>query len=147
MKRTFINAFLALSVATSVHGQSGTKPIRYTWIATSCTTWNCAAAALVIADGEPNVLVLPTSITDHPWIILRRVEEGSVYVPEDEPFGCGIRKRDGGYVEIYWNGRLSYPAHPQRTGWPRPGAVASRMSWRETPRCTLRVSPYFRASM
>lgn len=67
-----------------------TKPIRYTWIATSCATWNCAAAELVLADGSPNVIVLPTSNEERPWLVLRRVEEGSVFIPEDEPFACEV---------------------------------------------------------
>ena len=67
-----------------------TKPIRYTWIATSCTNWNCAAAELVLADGSPNVIVLPTSNEDRPWLVLRRVEEGSIFIPDDEPFACEV---------------------------------------------------------
>ena len=67
-----------------------TKPIRYTWIATSCEAWNCAAAALVLANGNKGVMVLPTNVDSRPWVILRRVEEGSIYIPEDEPFGCDV---------------------------------------------------------
>jgi hypothetical protein len=85
-------AFAALlsTAALTVAGQETTNPIRYTWIATSCEQWNCAAAALVLANGEPSVIVLPTKDTDHPWIVLRRVQEGSVFIPEDEPFGCDL---------------------------------------------------------
>lgn len=67
-----------------------TKPIRYTWIATSCQNWNCAAAELVLADGSPNVIVLPTTNDERPWLVLRRVEEGSIFIPEDEPFTCEV---------------------------------------------------------
>ena len=67
-----------------------TNPIRYTWIVTSCTTWNCATAALVMAGGDKHVMALPTGREDRPWLILKRVEEGSIYIPEDEPFGCEV---------------------------------------------------------
>lgn len=81
---------VVLVVTASVLNAQTTKPIRYTWIATSCETWNCAAAALVLANGDKDVLVLPTGQADTPWIILRRVEQGSVYIPEDEPFACEV---------------------------------------------------------
>jgi hypothetical protein len=70
--------------------QETTNPIRYTWIVSSCEKWNCAAAALVMADGEPGVIVMPTGQEARPWLILRRVEEGSVFIPEDEPYSCEV---------------------------------------------------------
>lgn len=88
MKRTIFIA--ALLLVTSAASAQITKPIRYTWIATSCTTWNCAAAALVMANGDKYVIVLPTGNETHPWLILKRVEEGSIFIPEDEPYGCEI---------------------------------------------------------
>lgn len=80
-------ATLAAPIASA---EQITKPIRYTWIATSCEAWNCAAAALVLANGDKGVMVLPTSVASRPWVILRRVEEGSIFIPEDEPFGCQV---------------------------------------------------------
>jgi hypothetical protein len=44
----------------------------------------------VLANGDKNVIVLPTGQTDVPWVVLRRVEEGSVYIPDDEPFTCEV---------------------------------------------------------
>lgn len=67
-----------------------TKPIRFTWIASSCETWNCAAAALVLADGSKDVIVLPTGREELPWLILRRVEEGSIVIPDEEPYRCDL---------------------------------------------------------
>ena len=57
-------------------------------MAQSCRTWNCAAAALVMADGDKYVIVLPTGQDDRPWLILKRVEEGAIVIDEDEPFSC-----------------------------------------------------------
>jgi hypothetical protein len=67
-----------------------TKPIRWTWVASSCSNWNCAAAAMVLADGDSNTMIMPTGRAEQPWIILRRVEQGSVFIPEDEPYGCSV---------------------------------------------------------
>lgn len=91
MKLTVLSVALATFLAVgTASAQDTTKPIRYTWIADSCQTWNRAAAALVLANGAPDVIVLPTTSQDRPWLILRRIEEGSVFIPEDEPFVCEV---------------------------------------------------------
>jgi hypothetical protein len=90
MKRSFVLASTLLMAAAAVHAEPITNPITYTWIATSCATWNCAVSALVMADGDKYVITLPTGDADRPWVILRRVEEGSIYIPEDEPFACEV---------------------------------------------------------
>ncbi len=89
MKRTMLAAALLFFAAANVDAQIE-KPIRWTWIATSCETWNCAAAALVLANGDKNVIALPTGNDARPWLIVKRVEEGSIYIPEDEPYGCEV---------------------------------------------------------
>jgi hypothetical protein len=82
---------LALAVAAPASADEPiTKPVRYTWIATSCDTWNCAAAAMVMANGDKYVMVLPTGRDEKPWIILRRVEEGSIFIPDEEPYTCSV---------------------------------------------------------
>jgi hypothetical protein len=83
-------AAAALVILATTADAQITKPIRWTWIAQSCPTWNCAAAALVMANGEPNVVVLPTGMTETPFVVLRRVEEGSIVIPDDEPFACEV---------------------------------------------------------
>lgn len=90
MRRVLILSLAVLCWNDTAAAQELTNPIRYTWIASSCEKWNCAAAALVMANGEPNVIVLPTTREDRPWLILRRVEEGSILLPEDEPFTCEV---------------------------------------------------------
>lgn len=91
MKRTWFLVVLFL-VAAVAHADDPpvTNPITYTWIASSCTTWNCAASALVLANGNKYVITLPTGDDERPWLILRRVEEGAVYIPEDEPYACEV---------------------------------------------------------
>jgi hypothetical protein len=92
MHRILRTLSLAIVVSAPILAQETpiTNPIRYTWIVTSCATWNCAAAALVMADGDKHVMALPTGREDRPWLILKRVESGSVYIPDDEPFGCEV---------------------------------------------------------
>jgi hypothetical protein len=91
MKRFLgIVAFVTLCFSLPVTAQEVVKPIRWTWIVSSCNTWNCAAAALVMANGKPDVIALPTGREDKPWLVLRRVEEGSIFIPDDEPFTCDV---------------------------------------------------------
>ena len=91
MKRHSVLVALAtLFIAVSSIAQDTTKPIRYTWIVNSCERWSCAAAALVTAEGDPHVIALPTGREDRPWLVLRRVEEGSIFLPEGEPFTCDV---------------------------------------------------------
>ncbi len=89
MRNALISLVVFLTVNVAAAGEV-TKPIRYTWIVTACETWNCAAAALVMANGDQHVIVLPTGRDEHPWLTLRRVEEGALSVPETEPFGCEV---------------------------------------------------------
>lgn len=79
----------ALAIAAVAEAQI-TKPVTYTWMVTSCETWNCAAAELVRAGGDKNVIILPTSRQDRPWLVLRRIEEGAIVLPENEPFTCEV---------------------------------------------------------
>lgn len=83
-------ALVTLALTIPTLAEDITNPIRYTWVVTSCTTWNCAASALILANGEPNVIAVPTNDQDAPWLILRRVEEGSVFIPDDEAFSCDV---------------------------------------------------------
>ena len=78
---------LALLFPASARGQI-TKPIRYTWMVSSCPTWNCAAAALVMAGGDKHVIVLPTGQQENPWVVLKRVEEGALELDEKEAYSC-----------------------------------------------------------
>ena len=89
MKRIAAAAVLAILLTPAIAAQT-TKPIRYTWMAESCTSWNCAAAAMVLANGDKYVIVLPTGQEDRPWLILRRMEEGAIVPPENEPFTCNM---------------------------------------------------------
>ena len=43
-----------------------------------------------MAEGDPHVIALPTGREDRPWLVLKRVEEGSIFIPDDEPFTCDV---------------------------------------------------------
>jgi len=66
--------------------QTAESPPRYQWTAIPCAKWSCALAALAEADGNLFVLVLPTKSSEHPWVVLKRVEAGSIEGPLDETF-------------------------------------------------------------
>ena len=89
-KRTvaFAFALFALAFAAVADDQNACPcvALSYTWIVKSCDSWNCAAAALIMADGDPQVFVMPTRSDTHKWVVLRRVVSGSVTQSPDEPF-------------------------------------------------------------
>ncbi len=58
----------------------------FIWLADACETWNCAASAMVLANGDAHVLVIPTASNSFKWVVLRRVVGGSVAVSPDAPF-------------------------------------------------------------
>lgn len=89
MKRLIL-ALAILLPAALAGAQEITEPIQYTWITTSCETWDCAASAFLLSAGDGNTIVLPSGSQKRPWLVLRRVESGSVYIPEDEPFTCDV---------------------------------------------------------
>jgi len=60
-------------------------PLSYAWHATPCETWNCAASALVLANGDPNVMVLPTTNDKVKWVVIQRAVSGSFIVSPDAP--------------------------------------------------------------
>jgi hypothetical protein len=68
-------------------------PLSHEWIATACETWNCAQSAMILANGDPYVVALPTGNAAWKWIVLRRVVAGSYTATPDEPFG--VEQFDG----------------------------------------------------
>ncbi|HEY0141504.1 MAG TPA: hypothetical protein VGF48_11460 [Thermoanaerobaculia bacterium] len=88
-----LSAFVfALLLPLALHAEEPrvTNPISYTWVISSCETWNCALMALVEADGNGNVIAVPSKCEKYPWLVLRRVEAGSVYIDPEEPFACEL---------------------------------------------------------
>jgi len=61
-------------------------PMSYVWVVTACETWNCAQSAMILANGDPFVMAMPTGSDQHKWVVMRRVAAGSVTVSPDEPF-------------------------------------------------------------
>ena len=54
-------------------------------MATPCETWNCAASALVLANGDPQTLVLPTTDGKYKWVVVKRLVTGSATISPDAP--------------------------------------------------------------
>ena len=98
--RTLTLVLAVLCVSAAAEAQI-TKPIRYTWITTACENWDCAASAFILSAGDGNTIVLPTGYQKHPWLVLRRVEEGSIFIPDTEPFACEVFDRLDGAAARY----------------------------------------------
>jgi len=78
---------VALFALASPLAADFTVPPPYIWIVIPCETWNCAVAELMTAAGDPNVIAVPTTDPDHPWIVMKRVLAGSYTPPEDAVWG------------------------------------------------------------
>jgi len=61
-------------------------PLSNVWVVKSCDTWNCAAASLIMANGDPYTVSLSTGNTDHPWVIVRRIVTGTATDSSDDPY-------------------------------------------------------------
>jgi len=88
MKRTILAvATLMFSAAvTSAQQLCPCVPLSHEWVVETCDTWNCAASAAIVANGDPNVLTMPASTADGRWLVIKRVTSGSYIAPADAPF-------------------------------------------------------------
>lgn len=88
MKRFLAIAFLTLAVPAAAMAQQVCPcvPTTKLWIVEACETWNCAASAAILANGDPYVVAVPTGSSDYKWVVVRRVVAGAVEVPADAPF-------------------------------------------------------------
>ena len=84
--RTVAALFVLALLATPALAADFTVPPPYEWIVVPCATWNCAVAEMMNAAGDPYVISMPTTNTEHPWIVLKRVQAGSVEVSPDAPW-------------------------------------------------------------
>jgi hypothetical protein len=75
--RTTLLALIALFAVVPAASADFTVPPPYVWTIVPCPTWNCAVAELVAAAGDPNVIAVPTTDTEHPWIVMKRVLAGT----------------------------------------------------------------------
>lgn len=61
-------------------------PLAQLWAVETCETWNCAASATIMANGDPYVLTLPAPTADGRWLVVKRVVAGSYTASPDAPF-------------------------------------------------------------
>jgi hypothetical protein len=79
-------AILLTGVAASAQDACPCVPLGYVWISTPCETWNCAQAAMILANGDAHVMSVPTRSAKYKWVVLRRIVSGSAVVSPDNPF-------------------------------------------------------------
>lgn len=85
-------------------------PITHVWTAEACDTWNCAAAATIMANGDQYVLTLPTNDDEHKWVVVRRITSGSATVSPDAPFT--VEQFDDGNVAMARFNGIDHGLHP-----------------------------------
>lgn len=52
-------------------------PLTHLWVVESCADWNCASSAVILANGDPYTIAMPTSSEEHRWVVVRRIVSGS----------------------------------------------------------------------
>jgi hypothetical protein len=79
-------SLLLFPIASGAQQACPCVPISHLWIVDGCDSWNCAAAATIMANGDKYVVALPTNADDYKWVVVRRVAAGSATVSPDAPF-------------------------------------------------------------
>jgi hypothetical protein len=79
-------SLLLLPIAVGAQEHCPCVPVTHLWIVNGCESWNCAAAATIMANGDKYFLTLPTNSDDFKWVVVRRVVAGSATVAPDAPF-------------------------------------------------------------
>jgi len=82
----FVAAIVFGGAVASAQDPCPCVPLAPVWIPTPCETWNCAQAAMIMANGDPYVMAVPTRSTKFKWVVLRRVVSGSAAISPDNPF-------------------------------------------------------------
>ena len=77
---------LAASSAAGDDNVCPCVPLSHSWVVTACETWNCAQAAMVLANGDPFVMSMPTNDTKYGWIVARRIVTGTAVTAPDSPY-------------------------------------------------------------
>jgi hypothetical protein len=86
-KKVFAAAVLSLAVASGfAQNVCPCIPLSHVWVVTACETWNCAQSAMILANGDPYVVSIPTGGSKFKWVIARRVVAGTATVSPDDPF-------------------------------------------------------------
>lgn len=88
MKQVLVAVALILAPAVPALAQQACPcvPIAKVWTVETCDTWNCAAAATILAGGDPYVLSMPAPTADGRWLVVKRVNAGSYIATPDAPF-------------------------------------------------------------
>jgi len=89
MKTTILAAVALIAATSQAPAQQACPcvPLSHVWTVEVCETWNCAAAAAIMASGNPYVFSLPAATNDGRWLVVKRIAAGAAYVPSpDAPF-------------------------------------------------------------
>jgi hypothetical protein len=85
-KLIFLVLMALAAVSISADELCPCVPISHFWVVEPCDSWNCAASAAIMANGDANVLTMPAPTKDGRWLVVRRVATGAYTPPADAPF-------------------------------------------------------------
>jgi len=67
-----------LAFALPLHADGFTVPPPMMWTAVPCADWNCVMTELTVANGDRDVIAMPTTCRGFPWVVLKKVPVGIV---------------------------------------------------------------------
>ncbi len=69
VKKVFAAVVLTLAVGSGfAQNVCPCIPISRVWVVTACETWNCAQSAMILANGDPYVVSVPTGGSQFKWL-------------------------------------------------------------------------------
>jgi hypothetical protein len=86
MRNLLLIAATAALLAAPVSADCPCIPLTHLWTVKTCADWNCANSELVLANGDPQVIVVPVGMSDGRWLVLRRFVAGAAIEDQNDPF-------------------------------------------------------------
>ena len=86
MRNLLLIAATAALLAAPVSADCPCIPLTHLWTVKTCADWNCANTELVLANGDPQVIVFPVGMSDGRWLVIRRFVAGSAVQDQNDPF-------------------------------------------------------------
>lgn len=100
--RALILAFICcVTLAVPVVADCPCVPISHLWTVKTCADWNCASTELVLSNGDPQVIAVPTGIDDKRWLVVRRFAAGAAIDNSGDPFELKQFDHMNGAVNAY----------------------------------------------
>lgn len=86
MRRAIFLLVLLVAGMVSAEEVCPCVPIAHVWTVETCSSWNCAVSASLLAEGDPYVVAVPAPTRDGRWLVVKRVNAGGYVAAPDAPF-------------------------------------------------------------